>query len=251
MTYKKIPTIGQTSDRVIEPANCHSSDPVLMTIIASWKLEIWGCSTLKWRAYLLGGRVLSRILSWCHRIVCIIVMKELRSHREPNTSATIGRHLDDWASVVLGLRQQLQTYNWLCQIVSKKGNGDDLIEFIKFSKILNNYGTFDNFKEDEAKGERDENSNVVSLMHLLLSFYNVNVSSKKIRFQCRWSTQCTQSKLLIKDTRCQPIILTLTTFLRGLDNAGKTTILKKFNGEDINTIEPTLGFNIKTLEHRE
>ncbi|XP_028655920.1 ADP-ribosylation factor-like protein 2 [Erpetoichthys calabaricus] len=36
----------------------------------------------------------------------------------------------------------------------------------------------------------------------------------------------------------------------GLDNAGKTTILKKFNGEDISTISPTLGFNIKTLEHR-
>ncbi|XP_044879395.1 ADP-ribosylation factor-like protein 2 isoform X2 [Mauremys mutica] len=36
----------------------------------------------------------------------------------------------------------------------------------------------------------------------------------------------------------------------GLDNAGKTTILKKFNGEDIDTISPTLGFNIKTLEHR-
>ncbi|XP_065168465.1 ADP-ribosylation factor-like protein 2 [Atheta coriaria] len=36
----------------------------------------------------------------------------------------------------------------------------------------------------------------------------------------------------------------------GLDNAGKTTILKRFNGEDINTISPTLGFNIKTLEHR-
>lgn len=34
----------------------------------------------------------------------------------------------------------------------------------------------------------------------------------------------------------------------GLDNAGKTTILKKINGEDIDTIEPTLGFNIKTLE---
>lgn len=26
----------------------------------------------------------------------------------------------------------------------------------------------------------------------------------------------------------------------GLDNAGKTTILKKFNGEDISAIEPTL-----------
>lgn len=33
----------------------------------------------------------------------------------------------------------------------------------------------------------------------------------------------------------------------GLDNAGKTTILKKFNGEDIDKISPTLGFNIKTL----
>lgn len=50
----------------------------------------------------------------------------------------------------------------------KKENGDDLTELIKFRKILNNYGTFDNFKEDEAKGERDENSDVVSLIHLLL-----------------------------------------------------------------------------------
>merc|ERR1712032_1128708 len=34
----------------------------------------------------------------------------------------------------------------------------------------------------------------------------------------------------------------------GLDNAGKTTILKRISGEDIHTIAPTLGFNIKTLE---
>ena len=26
--------------------------------------------------------------------------------------------------------------------------------------------------------------------------------------------------------------------------------MKKFNGEDVSTISPTLGFNIKTLEHR-
>ena len=39
--------------------------------------------------------------------------------------------------------------------------------------------------------------------------------------------------------------------IRGLDNAGKTTILKKFNGEDISEISPTLGFNIKTLEFNE
>ncbi|EUB60404.1 ADP-ribosylation factor-like protein 2 [Echinococcus granulosus] len=35
----------------------------------------------------------------------------------------------------------------------------------------------------------------------------------------------------------------------GLDNAGKTTIVKKFNGEDISTIAPTLGFSIHTLEY--
>jgi ADP-ribosylation factor-like protein 2 len=33
----------------------------------------------------------------------------------------------------------------------------------------------------------------------------------------------------------------------GLDNSGKTTIVKKFNNEDINEIAPTLGFNINTL----
>ncbi|KAI6033843.1 hypothetical protein PISMIDRAFT_531801 [Pisolithus microcarpus 441] len=36
----------------------------------------------------------------------------------------------------------------------------------------------------------------------------------------------------------------------GLDNAGKTTILKRINGEDISSISPTLGFNIKTFVHR-
>ncbi|EPQ59729.1 GTP-binding protein [Gloeophyllum trabeum ATCC 11539] len=35
----------------------------------------------------------------------------------------------------------------------------------------------------------------------------------------------------------------------GLDNAGKTTILKKLNGEDIMSVSPTLGFNIKTFIH--
>lgn len=35
----------------------------------------------------------------------------------------------------------------------------------------------------------------------------------------------------------------------GLDNAGKTTVVRKFAGEDISTVQPTLGFNIKTLIH--
>ena len=38
--------------------------------------------------------------------------------------------------------------------------------------------------------------------------------------------------------------------IQGLDNAGKTTILNKMNGEDITKIAPTLGFNIKTLSFK-
>jgi len=35
----------------------------------------------------------------------------------------------------------------------------------------------------------------------------------------------------------------------GLDNSGKTTILKKLSDEDISQIQPTQGFNIKSLMH--
>jgi hypothetical protein len=36
---------------------------------------------------------------------------------------------------------------------------------------------------------------------------------------------------------------------RGLDNAGKTTIVKRINGEDTSKISPTLGFNIKSMQY--
>jgi small GTP-binding protein len=39
-------------------------------------------------------------------------------------------------------------------------------------------------------------------------------------------------------------------FFSGLDNAGKSTLLNKYNGEDITQVAPTLGFNIKTLEYQ-
>jgi ADP-ribosylation factor-like protein 2 len=42
----------------------------------------------------------------------------------------------------------------------------------------------------------------------------------------------------------------MRVLMLGLDNAGKTTVVKKFNGEDIDTISPTLGFNIQTLEYK-
>ncbi|KAJ4325267.1 hypothetical protein N0V94_000791 [Neodidymelliopsis sp. IMI 364377] len=35
----------------------------------------------------------------------------------------------------------------------------------------------------------------------------------------------------------------------GLDNAGKTTIVKKIMNEDVNSVSPTLGFIIKTIEY--
>jgi len=36
----------------------------------------------------------------------------------------------------------------------------------------------------------------------------------------------------------------------GLDNSGKTTILKSLSEEDISTIQPTQGFNIKSLSQK-
>jgi ADP-ribosylation factor-like protein 2 len=40
-----------------------------------------------------------------------------------------------------------------------------------------------------------------------------------------------------------------TDCARGLDNAGKTTIVKKIMNEDVNSVSPTLGFIIKTIEY--
>eukprot|EP00921_Rhytidocystis_pertsovi_P000384 GHVQ01000757.1.p1 GENE.GHVQ01000757.1~~GHVQ01000757.1.p1 ORF type:complete len:186 (+),score=18.73 GHVQ01000757.1:435-992(+) len=37
----------------------------------------------------------------------------------------------------------------------------------------------------------------------------------------------------------------------GLDNAGKTTIVKQFLGEDVTSISPTLGFNISSVAFKQ
>ena len=52
---------------------------------------------------------------------------------------------------------------------------------------------------------------------------------------------------IIKKTKAKEKEVRL--LILGLDNAGKTTILKKFLGEDTSEIAPTLGFQIKTIEH--
>jgi hypothetical protein len=43
--------------------------------------------------------------------------------------------------------------------------------------------------------------------------------------------------------------LLISLWNSGLDNAGKTTIVKKIMGEDVNTVSPTLGFIIKTIDY--
>lgn len=35
----------------------------------------------------------------------------------------------------------------------------------------------------------------------------------------------------------------------GLDNSGKTTILRKLSNEDVSIVMPTQGFNVKSLSH--
>lgn len=81
------------------------------------------------------------------------------------------------------------------------------------STAISTYGTLDDYQEKSAEGARDEAA--VPVCHLPFCW----------------------------------LIFAILTEPRGLDNAGKTTILKKLNGEDIMTVSPTLGFNIKTFAH--
>lgn len=62
------------------------------------------------------------------------------------------------------------------------------------------------------------------------------------------STACSIDIIVYTRLLCWRVTLNLVS--SGLDNAGKTTIVKKFLGEDITTISPTFGFNIKTVEHK-
>lgn len=50
-------------------------------------------------------------------------------------------------------------------------------------------------------------------------------------------------KAQLKDKEMRVLML-------GLDNAGKTTIVKHIMEEDVNTVSPTLGFIIKTIDHK-
>lgn len=43
----------------------------------------------------------------------------------------------------------------------------------------------------------------------------------------------------------------LRILILGLDNAGKTTVVKRLKGEDVETVSPTMGFDICTMEFGE
>jgi ADP-ribosylation factor-like protein 2 len=43
----------------------------------------------------------------------------------------------------------------------------------------------------------------------------------------------------------------MRVLMLGLDNAGKTTVVKQLKGEDVRSVSPTLGFDICTMAHGE
>lgn len=57
--------------------------------------------------------------------------------------------------------------------------------------------------------------------------------------------------LLQRIKKCKQKEREMRLLVLGLDNSGKTTIIKKFNGEDVTQVSPTLGFQINTLYYKE
>lgn len=91
------------------------------------------------------------------------------------------------------------------------------------SKVLLRDGTSHHHQEGETKGEGDANSDGVSSAPRISQYLTKTLSSV--------------------------LIGTLFTLWlsSGLDNAGKTTIVKRVNGEDASSVSPTLGFSISTM----
>jgi small GTP-binding protein len=49
--------------------------------------------------------------------------------------------------------------------------------------------------------------------------------------------------------KMQKVSMDLKILILGLDNAGKTTLLRNLSQEEVSNTEPTKGFNVKTLVH--
>lgn len=113
-------------------------------------------------------------------------------------------------------------------------------------------GPANNPEEDQAEGEGNPPAHPVSVLQWPLFVPRLHRAV---------GICCSSSTLLPGPALPSSMLPSLSFFLSpaappvslppcsGLDNAGKTTILKKINGEDIDSISPTLGFNIQTLEY--
>ena len=81
----------------------------------------------------------------------------------------------------------------------------------------------------------------IHINHGIIKFIKVR------KYLCNWNSLSLflkHRKLKRSDNEARILVL-------GLDNAGKTTILKRLSDEDITHIMPTQGFNIKSLMHSE
>lgn len=102
------------------------------------------------------------------------------------------------------------------------------------------HGAADGDTEGQAEGEGDARAHGVSPQYMTPCPF---CSLPSVVCVC-----CSELPSLQIGLPCQSRVLALRS-CSGLDNAGKTTIVKRINGEDISTVSPTLGFNIKTMEH--
>ena len=88
-------------------------------------------------------------------------------------------------------------------------------------------------------------------MGLLSILRKLKLKEKEMRFLilCVGCARARAARSPLRAASCATSLPRPPPARSGLDNAGKTTILKKFNGEDISSISPTLGFNIQSLEY--
>uniref|UniRef100_A0A1I7W2J5 ADP-ribosylation factor-like protein 2 n=1 Tax=Loa loa TaxID=7209 RepID=A0A1I7W2J5_LOALO len=90
------------------------------------------------------------------------------------------------------------------------------------------------------------------------SFFSVKQVGISLRCKLYFSGHRCNSEILLPEMGLLTILKKqrlkekeLRILVLGLDNSGKTTVVKKLNGEEIDEIAPTFGFNIKTLEYKD
>lgn len=79
----------------------------------------------------------------------------------------------------------------------------------------------------------------ISDMGLLTILKKQRLKDKEIRVLLLWV-----------DGTIMSTDMMLINVWRGLDNAGKTTIVKQILGQDVKEVSPTLGFSIQTVDYK-